>query len=175
MTNPSPSPPPPPKSNVTFWAPLGPKNGHSDCKNRKSDFPKSIFVFCWVRNQRGPGDLKKITPTHEIFILVWIFYSWFKIFIPVWNVQSRALFFCGQRGARNTNKFSIENVIPYWKLASILRFEIDFFNLGALWVLGLLNCFYLSVEGLERLVVSICICGQCAVHGSPGWHFAMVF
>ena len=98
---------------------------------------------------RGPGDRTKIhsrsntwrkkkkkhSPTHEIFILAWNFHSWFEIFILDWNFQSRALFFCGQRGARN------ETTILDWIFYSVLKAwffqyclsRFNFFNPGALW------------------------------------------
>ena len=74
---------------------------------------------------------KNHSPTHEIFILAWNFHSRFEIFILDWKFQSQALFFCGQRGARN------ENFILDWKFHSVLKawffsispLEIEFFSI----------------------------------------------
>ena len=44
---------------------------------------------------------KKHSPAHERTILAWNLHSRFEFFILAWKSQSRALFFCGQRGARN--------------------------------------------------------------------------
>ena len=53
-----------------------------------------------------------------------------KSTFSVWNFRSRlktaflGLFFsCGQKGARNSKQFLIENFIPHWKL--------DFFNIAS--------------------------------------------
>ena len=95
-------------------------------------------------NPEGPG-IEKIhsrsnawknhSPTHKIFILAWNFHSRFENFILDWKFQSQALFFCGQRGARN------ENFILDWKFHSVLKAwffqyrlsRLNFFNPGALW------------------------------------------
>ena len=56
---------------------------------------------------------KKHSPTQEIFILASNLHSRFENFILDWKFQSQALFFCGQRGARN------ENLILDWKFHSV--------------------------------------------------------
>ena len=59
---------------------------------------------------------KNISPMHERrTILAWNFHSRLEIFILTWKFQSRALFFCGQRGARN------EEINLNWKFHSVLK------------------------------------------------------
>ena len=85
---------------------------------------------------------KKHSLTHEIFILAWNVHSRFEKFILAWKFQSRALFFCGQRGARN------EKTILDWKFHSVLKAwffqyglsRLIFFNPGALWDVLLREC-----------------------------------
>ena len=81
---------------------------------------------------------KNHSPTHEIFILAWNLHSRFEIFILDWKFQSQALFFCGQRGARNENfilDWEFHSVSKAWFFQDRLS-RLNFFNPGALWVPG---------------------------------------
>ena len=92
---------------------------------------------------RGPRDrtdsfslerMKK-NPHAQKTILAWNFHSWFEIFILAWNVQSRPCFSAAREGLGMKKPFSIEHVIPYWKLKffNIASRDWFFFNPGAPW------------------------------------------
>ena len=75
---------------------------------------------------------KNHSPTHEIFSFsLEIFIPRFENFILDWKkIQSRALFFCGQRGARNGNfilDWNFHSVLKAW-FFQILPLEIEFFQ-----------------------------------------------
>ena len=72
-------------------------------------------------------------PLRTRTILAWNFHSRFEMFIPAWKFQSRAWFFCTQRGARN------EKTILDWKVRSVLK-ELHFFNIASRdWIFSILG------------------------------------
>ena len=135
-----------------------------------ADFRRQPQIF--AENSRKPQTFaetrlshlvcpKKIAFPHaRIFILAWNFHSRFEIFILDWKFQSQALFFCGQRGARN------EKTILDWKFHSVLKAwyfqyrlsRLNFFNPGALWV-------FKALQNWKRLaswthLTLVCVCAK---------------
>ena len=103
------------------------RSGSGEAYQSWSWNPQQYWGYLWfvlsLTTQRAQGSKnfflnwthEKPFPHARKNILTWSFHSWFGNFILAWNVQSRALFFCGQGQAR------IEKTILDYKLHSVLK------------------------------------------------------